>query len=82
MSCLSLSWIKTLLVTLFENTSPHFLGCLFILSFVPFATQKRLSSIQSYLFIFAFVSFAVGGGGIQENIATIYVEECFTFVFF
>ena len=60
MSCLALSWIKTLLVALFENISPHFLGSLFILSFVSFAMQKPLSSIQSYLFIFAFVSFAVG----------------------
>ena len=35
-------------------------GCLFILSVVSFAVQKLLSLIRSHLFIFAFISFALG----------------------
>uniref|UniRef100_A0A8D1JRY1 Uncharacterized protein n=1 Tax=Sus scrofa TaxID=9823 RepID=A0A8D1JRY1_PIG len=37
----------------------HSVGCLFILM-VSFAVQKHLSLIQSHLFIFAFISFALG----------------------
>ena len=35
-------------------------GCLFVSSMVSFAVQKLLNLIRSHLFIFAFVSFALG----------------------
>ena len=44
----------------FENIFSHSVGCVFILSMVSFAVQKLLSLIRSHLFIFAFVSFALG----------------------
>ena len=47
---------------------------------VSFAVQKLLSLTRSYVFIFAFVSFALRQ--IQNNIATIYVKECSAYVFF
>ena len=52
--------IKPLLVISFVTIFSHSVGCLFILSMVPFAVQKLLSSIRSLLFIFAFISFALG----------------------
>ena len=42
------------------------IGCLFILSVVSFPSQKLLSLIQSYLFIFALVDFALGDGSPQN----------------
>ena len=59
-SCFYILDINPLSVILFANIFSHSVGCLFILSMVSFAVQKLLSLIRSYLFIFAFVSFALG----------------------
>ena len=60
MSCLYILDINPLLVTLFADIFSHSIGCLFILLMVSFAMQKLLSLIRSHLFIFAFISFALG----------------------
>ena len=72
--------INPLSVISFSNIFSHSVGCLFVLSMVSFAVQKLLSLIRSHLFIFAFVSFALGDGW-QNNIAAIYVKECSACVF-
>ena len=54
--------INPLAVISFANIFSHSVGCLFILSMVSFAVQKLLSLIRSHLFIFAFISFALGDG--------------------
>ena len=41
------------------NIFSHSVGCFFVLSVVSFAMHKGLSLIRSYLFIFAFISFAL-----------------------
>ena len=51
----------------------HSVDCLFILYVVSFALQKLLNLIRSHLFIFAFISFALGDRS-KRNIATIYVR--------
>ena len=53
---------------------------LFVLLMVSFVVQKLLSLIRSHLFIFAFISFALGDRS-KKNIATIYVKECSASVF-
>ena len=60
MSCLYLLEIKPLLVASFANIFFHSVGCLFFLFTVSFAVQKLISLIRSSLFIFAFISFALG----------------------
>ena len=60
MSCLYILEIKPLLVTSFANIFCQSVGYLFILFMLPFAVQKLLSLIWSHLFIFAFISFALG----------------------
>ena len=60
MSCLHILEIKILSVASFANVFHHSVGCLFILFMVSFAVQKLVSLIRSHLFIFAFVSIAVG----------------------
>ena len=57
MSCLYILEIKSLSVASFANIFPHSVGCLFIYGFL----QKRISLIRSDLFIFAFISIALGG---------------------
>ena len=42
---------------------------------VSFAVQKLLRFIRSHLFIFPFVSFALGDRS-KKNIAVIHVKEC------
>ena len=42
------------------NIFPHSVGCFFILLMVSFAVKTLFSLMQSYLFIFAFVTFAIG----------------------
>ena len=44
----------------FANIFSHSEGCLFVLFIVSFTVQKLLSFIRSHLFIFVFISFAVG----------------------
>ena len=60
--------------------SPHSGGCLFILSVISFVLQKLLGLIWSHLFIFAFVSFALGDG--SKNILLWFMSECSAYVFF
>ena len=47
---------------------------------VSFAVQKLLSLIRSHLFIFVFI-FITLGGGIEKDLAAIYVKECLAYVF-
>jgi len=47
---------------------------LFILSMIFFVMHKLLSLIRAHLFIFTFVSFALGDG--SKIVAMIYVKEC------
>ena len=55
MSCLYILEIKPLSVTLFANIFSQS-----ILLMVSFAVQKLINLIRSHLFIFAFISFALG----------------------
>ena len=59
-SCLYILEIKPLLVASFANVFSQFIGCLFVLFMVSFAVQKFVSLISSHLFIFAFISIALG----------------------
>ena len=52
--------IKPLSVALLTNIFSHSVGCLFVLFMVFFALQKFVSLIRSHLFIFAFISTALG----------------------
>ena len=60
MSCSYILEINPLSVTSFMNIFSHSEGCLFILFMVSFAVQKLISMIRSHLFIFAFISIALG----------------------
>ena len=48
------------MVASFTNVFSQFVDCLFILFMVSFAVQKLVSLIRSHLFIFAFISIALG----------------------
>ena len=61
-SCLYIFEINYLSVASFAITLSHSAGCLFILLIVSFVVQKVLILIRSHLFIFAFISIALGGG--------------------
>ena len=80
MSRLCILEINPLSVASVANFFYHSVGCLFVL-LVSFAVQKLLSLIRSHLFIFAFVSFALGERYKKKN-TMIYVKECSAFVFF
>ena len=60
MSCLYILEIEPLSVSLFASIFSHSVGCLFILFMVSFAVQKLVSLIRSHLFIFIFISIALG----------------------
>ena len=60
MSSLYIGGINPLAVTLFANVFFHLVGCLFALLMVSFAVQKLLILVRFCLFIFAFISFALG----------------------
>ena len=60
MSCLYILEIKPLSVASFENIFSQSIGCLFILFMVSFAVKMLISLIRSHLFIFAFISIALG----------------------
>ena len=60
MSCLYILEIKPYSVASFAIIFPHSVDCLFILFMVSFALQKLVSLIRSHLFIFAFISIALG----------------------
>ena len=60
MSCWYGLEIKSLLAALFANIFSHSIGYLFVLLMVSFAVQKHISLIRSHLFIFTFISIALG----------------------
>ena len=60
MSCLYILEINPLSIDLFVHIFSHSKGCLFVLFMVSFAVQKLLSLIRFHLFIFDFISFALG----------------------
>ena len=60
MSCLYIWEVKPLSVASFANNFSHSVGGLFVLFMVSFAMQKLVSLIRSHLFIFVFVSIALG----------------------
>ena len=60
MSCVYILEINPLSVVSFANIFSHSKCCLFVLFMIFFAVPKVLSLIRVYLFIFAFVSFALG----------------------
>ena len=60
MSCLFILEIKPLSVSSFENIFSYSVGCLFVLFMVSFAVPKLVSLIRSHLFIFIFISIALG----------------------
>ena len=59
-SCLYILEIKPLLVVSFAEFFTLSVGCLFALFMVSFAVKKLSSLIRSHLFIFAFISIAMG----------------------
>ena len=60
LSCLYILEVKPLSVTSFANISSQSIGSLFVLFMASFALQKLVSLIRSHLFIFAFISIALG----------------------
>ena len=62
MSCLYIFEINSLSVASFAIIFSHSEGCLFTLLIVSFVVQKLLGLIRPHLFIFAFISFTLGGG--------------------
>ena len=60
MNCLYILKVKLLSVALFAHVFSHSVGCLFVLFMVSFAVQKLVSWIRSHLFIFVFISIALG----------------------
>ena len=52
--------IKPLSVASLALIFSHSVGCLFILFMVSFAAQKLVSMVRSHLFIFVFISIALG----------------------
>ena len=51
-----------MLVASFANIFSHSVDCLFVLFIIFFVVQKLLSLIRFHLFIFAFISTALGKG--------------------
>ena len=60
MSYLYILEIKPLSVASFANIFSQSIGCLLVLFIVSFAAQELVSLIRSHLFIFAFISIALG----------------------
>ena len=84
MSFLYILEIKPLLVTLFANTFSQFTSCVFILFVISFAVQKFISLLRFHLFIFAFISFALGDWPkktlvlfIAENVLPVFSSRSF-----
>ena len=80
MSCFYTLEINPLSVASFANIFSQAAGCLFILFMVSFAVKKLLSLSRFHLFIFVFISTALADRS-KNNIAAIYVKECFAYVF-
>ena len=84
MSCLYILEIKPLLVASFANIFSQSLGCLFVLLMVSFAVQKLISFMRSHLFIFAFISIALGDRPkktlvrfMSENVLPMFSSQSF-----
>ena len=60
MSCFYILGIKPLSVASFMNIFSQFTGCVFVLFVVSFAVQKLISLLRFHLFVFAFISLALG----------------------
>ena len=58
--CTYILEINPLSVALFANIFSHSVGCLFVFFMVSFAVQKLVRLIRSHLFIFIFISIALG----------------------
>ena len=78
-SCLCIFEMNPLCVSSFAIIFSHSEGCLFTLFMVSSVVQKLLSLIRSHLFIFAFY-FQYSGRWVIEDLAVIYVGECFAYV--
>ena len=90
MSCMNCSCIldiNLLLVISFTNIFFHFRCCALVLSVILFTMQKAFTClktlkkfIRSHLFIFSFISFALGN--LSEKFDMIYVNMCSAYVLF
>ena len=78
-SCLYIFEMNPLSVASFAIIFSQSEGCLFTLLIVCFVVQKLLSLFRSHLFIFAFIS-NILGGRVIEDLAVIFVGECFAYV--
>ena len=67
--------INSLSIISFANIFFYLVSCLFVLFMVSVAVKKLLSLIRFHLYIFAFISFALGDRS-KKNNATPYVKEC------
>ena len=79
LSCLYILEINPLLVTSFANIFSHSIGVFSCCLRFPLLGKKLLHLIGSHLFIFAFISIALGDG--SKNIAAVYIKECSAYVF-
>ena len=70
MSCLYILEINPLSAVSFAIICSHSEGCLFTLRIVSFVVQKFLSISRSHLFTFAFISTTLGGGSLENEMAT------------
>ena len=76
--------IKPLSVASFANIFSQSVCCLFVLFMVSFAVQKLISLIRSRLFIFAFISIALGDWPkktlvrfMSENVLSVFSSRSF-----
>ena len=60
LGCLYILDIKSLLIKSFANIFSHSIDCLFVLFMISFPVQRFRSLNRFHLFIFAFISFALG----------------------
>ena len=79
MSYLYILEVNPLSVPLDTDTFSPAIGGLFVLFMVSFAARKFISLIQCHLFIFAFISFALGDWS-KKVLTVINVRECFGYI--
>ena len=73
LNCLFSLGINPLVIS-FANMFSHSLGCLFIFLRIYFTVQKLLGLIRSHLYIFAFISFALGDK--SKKILLQFMSKC------
>ena len=78
-SCLYIFEINPLSVASFAIIFSQSQSCLFTLLIVSFVVQRLLSFIRPHLFTFFFY-FQYSGRWVIEDLAVIYVGECFAYV--